>query len=83
MIKSSKSLPPEKKHKYIDLFKEFVDFITWSYEDLRSYDTSIIQQKIHIKEEHKPFKKKPSIINPKLMPLTEKEINKMHDAKFP
>ena len=55
MIKLSKSLPLEKKHKYIELFKEFVDVFAWSYEDLKSYDTSIIKHKIPIKEEHKPF----------------------------
>jgi hypothetical protein len=49
IIKLSKSLPPEKKHKYIELFKEFVDVFSWSYEDLKSYDTSIIQHKIPIK----------------------------------
>jgi hypothetical protein len=82
MIKLSKSLPPEKKQKYIELFKEFVDVFAWSYEDLKSYDTSIIQHKIPIKEEHKPFKQKLRRINPKLMPLIEKEIKKMYDAKI-
>ena len=82
MIKLSKSLPPEQKHKYIELFKEFVDIFAWSYEDLKSYDTSIIQHKIPIKEEHKPFRKKLRRINPKLLPLIEKEIKKMYDAKI-
>jgi hypothetical protein len=82
MIKLSKSLPPEKKQKYIELFKEFVDVFSWSYEDLKFYDTSIIQKKIPIKEEHKPFKQKLRRINPKLMPLIEKEIKKMYDAKI-
>jgi hypothetical protein len=49
MIKLSKSLPPAQKQKYIELFKEFVDVFAWSYEDLKSYDTSIIQHKIPIK----------------------------------
>jgi hypothetical protein len=42
MIKLSKSLPPEQKCKYIELFKEYVDIFAWGYEDLKSYDTSII-----------------------------------------
>jgi len=49
MIKVSKSLSPKQKHKYIELFKEYVDLFAWSYEDLKSYDTSIIQHKIPIK----------------------------------
>jgi hypothetical protein len=82
MIKLSKSLPLEQKHKYIELFKEFVDVFSWSYEDLKSYDTSIIQHKIPIKEEHKSFRKKLRRINPKLLPLIEKEIKRMYDSKI-
>jgi hypothetical protein len=82
MIKLSKSLPLAKKHKYIELFKEFVDVFAWSYEDLKSYDTSIIQHKIPIKEDHNHFKQKLRRINPKLMPLIEKKIKKLYDAKI-
>jgi hypothetical protein len=81
MIKLSKSLPPKKKHKYIELFKEYVDVFPWGYEDLKSYDTSIIQHRIPIKEEQKPFRHKLRRINPNLLPLIEKEIKKMYDAK--
>ena len=42
IIKLSASLPPDQKPKYVDLFKEFQDVFAWSYEDLKSYDTSII-----------------------------------------
>jgi hypothetical protein len=82
MIKLSKSLSPEKKHKYIELFKEFADVFAWIYDHLNRYDTSIIQHKIPIKEEHNPFKQKLKRINPKLLPLIEKEIKKMYDAKI-
>ena len=58
MVKLSKSLPPEQKLKYIELFKEYSDMFAWGYEDLKSYDTSIIQHRILIKEEQKPFKHK-------------------------
>jgi hypothetical protein len=82
MINLSKSLPPEKKLKYIEIFKEYVDMFAWSYEDLKSYDTSIIQHKILIKEDHKPFRKKLRRNNPNLLPLIEKEIKNMYDAKI-
>jgi hypothetical protein len=54
----------------------------WGYEDLKSYDTSIIQHRIPIKEDLKPFRHKLRRINPKLLPLIEKEIKKMYDAKI-
>ena len=50
MIKLSKTLPAHIKLKYIELFKEFSDVFAWIYEDLKSYDTEIIQHKIPLKE---------------------------------
>jgi ribonuclease HI len=81
MIKLFKSLPPEQKLKYIELFKEYINVFAWGYEDLKSYDTSIIQHRIPIKEEHKPFRQKLRRTNPKLRPLIEKEIKKMYYVK--
>ena len=49
---------------------------------MKSYDTSIIQHRILIKEDQKPFRQKLRRINPKLLPLVEKEIKKMYDAKI-
>jgi hypothetical protein len=82
IVKLSKSLPPEKKLKYIELFKEYSDVFSWGYEDLKDYDTSIIQHWIPIKEDQKLFRQKLRRINPKLLPLIEKEIKKMYDAKI-
>ena len=49
-IKLSKILLAHIKLKYIELFKEFSDFFSWSYEDLNTYDTETIQHKIPPKE---------------------------------
>ena len=51
----------------------------WSYEDLKCYDTSIIQHKVPIKEDQKPFKQKLRRINHVLLPLIEKEIKQMYE----
>lgn len=82
MIKLSKSIPPTEKLKYIDLFKEFIDMFAWSCVNLKSYDTIIIQPKIPLKEDHKPFKHKLRRINPMLMPLIEKEVKRTYDSKI-
>ena len=58
MIKVSSSLPVRIKLQYIELFKKFKDVFAWGYKDLKSYDTSIIQHKIPLKENQKPFKQK-------------------------
>ena len=65
MIKLARSLPTKMKRKYIELFKEFIDVFAWSYKDLKAYDTNIIQHKIPLKENQKPFRKKLHRINPK------------------
>ena len=82
MVKLSKSLPPDKKIKYVELIKEFQDVFSCSYEDLKSYDISILQHTIPLKENQKPFKQKLRRINPVLLPLIEKEIRRMHDARI-
>jgi hypothetical protein len=80
IIKLSASLPPDQKPKYIDLFKEFQDVFAWGYEDLKSYDTSVIQHTIPLKPNQKPFKQKLRRINPVLLPSIEKELHKMFKA---
>ena len=50
VIKLSSTLPARIKQQYIALFKEFIDVFAWDYKDLKSYDTSIIQHKIPLKE---------------------------------
>ena len=80
MIKLSKTLPAHIKNKYLEFFKEFTDVFAWSYEDLKSYDTEIIQHKIPLKEKQKPYKQKLHRINTVQLPLVEKEIKKIYDA---
>ena len=77
IIKLSKKLPEKEKEEYVKLMKKYTDVFAWSYEDLKEYDTSIIQHTIPIKPGEKPFKKKLRRINPKLLPIIEKEIKKI------
>ena len=64
------------------MLKIFVDMFSWSYEDLKTYDTSIIQHKIPLKRDTKPFQKKLRRINPTLLSFIEKEVKKLLDAKI-
>jgi hypothetical protein len=81
-IKLSKTLNPKIKQSYINLMKEFPDVFSWSYEDLKVYDTKVIQHVITIKDDHKHFKKNLRRINPFLLPLIENEVRKLFDAKI-
>jgi hypothetical protein len=81
-VKFSSNLSREKKVEYAELLKEFVDVFSWTYEDLRTYDTNIIEHKIPLKEESKPFRQKLRQINPMLLPIIEKEVKKILDAQI-
>jgi ribonuclease HI len=50
-VKLSRSLTEEQRAEYTEWLKEFVDVFTWTYEDLKTYDTSVIEHKIPLKEE--------------------------------
>jgi hypothetical protein len=62
--------------------KYFPNVFAWSYEDLKVYDTGVIQHVIPIKEYQKPFKQNLRRINPLLLSLIEKEVKKLFDAKI-
>ena len=72
IVKLSKNLPVKEKEEYTNLMKNYIDVFAWSYEDLKEYDTSIIQHTISIKPGEKPFKQKLRRINPMLLPVIEK-----------
>jgi hypothetical protein len=71
-VKLSSSMPKEKRVGYVNLLKEFADVFAWKYEDLRTYDTNIMEHKIPLKEEAKPFRQKLRQINPMMLPIMEK-----------
>ena len=77
----SRNLTLEIKERYVKLMREYFDVFSWIYDDLKVYDTDIIQDNIPVKEGQKPFRKKLRILNPLLLPLKEKDIKKLFDAK--
>jgi ribonuclease HI len=81
-VKLSSNLSREQRVEYAELLKEFADVFSWTYEDLRTYDTSVIEHKIPLKEEAKPFRQKLRQINPMLLPIMEKEVKNILDAQI-
>jgi hypothetical protein len=67
IIKLSKMLSLEVKQDYIKLMKYFPNVFAWSYDDLKVYDTKVIQHVIPLKEDQNPFKKNLRWINPLLV----------------
>ena len=56
LVKLSKYLSPETKSKYAEFLREYKDVFALSYDELRTYDTSIIEHKIPLKPGVKSFK---------------------------
>jgi hypothetical protein len=82
MVKISKYLPPEVKNQYKYLLARYKDILSWSYEELRTYDTTVIEHKIPLKPGVKPFRQKLRQINPILLPMVEREVKNLLDAKM-
>ena len=57
-INLGKNCTQVKRETFMKLFREFKDIFTWTYEDLKTYDTKIIQHVIPLKEGAKPFQQK-------------------------
>jgi hypothetical protein len=81
-IKISRNLPEKARTEYLALLKKYTKVFAWRYEDLKVYDTSVIQHTIPIKEDAKPFKQKLRRINPLLLPLIEREVKKLFKEKI-
>ena len=81
-IKTSKNLPEKVRVEYLDILKKYTKVFAWRYEDLKVYDTFVIQHTIPIKEDAKPFRQKLRRINPLLLPLIEREVKKLFEAKI-
>ena len=82
VIKISKNLTKESRETYIKLMKEFHDVFAWTYDDLKVYDLDVIQHTILVQKNAKPFMQKLRRMNPLLLPLIQKEVKKLFDAKI-
>jgi len=81
-VKLSRSLTGKQRYEYIGLLKGFSDVFSWTYEDLKTYDTSIIEHKIPLKEEANSFRQKLRQINPMLLPIMEREVKKLLQSQI-
>jgi hypothetical protein len=78
-------LTEKQRDDYGELLKEFADIFTRQYDDLKTFDTEVIQQKIPLNKDTKPFRKKFRSFNPLFLPTMEREIKKcwMPASSFP
>jgi len=60
------TLSPDEKYAFIHLLKKYKDDFEWDYDDLRTYDTSIIQRTIPMLPDVKIIQQKLRKIHPNL-----------------
>jgi hypothetical protein len=58
MVKILKYLSAQVKSKNTELLRQYKDVFAWSYDDLKTYDTFVIEHKIPLKHGIKPFRQK-------------------------
>jgi hypothetical protein len=58
MVKISKYLPSQIKSKYVELLRNYKDVVAWSYDDIKTDDTSLIEHKIPLEHSIKPSRHK-------------------------
>ena len=73
---------PQEKAVFVKLFKEYKDVFTWTYGDLKPFDTNVMQHVIPLEKEAKPYQQNLHKMHPSLESLVKKELNKMLDAKI-
>jgi hypothetical protein len=74
-VNLGKTMCKEDKKSYLKLF-------AWSYQELKTYDTRIIQHTTPLKYGVKPFQQNLRKYHPSLEPLMYQELKKLLDAKI-
>jgi hypothetical protein len=81
-INLGKTVSKEDMKAYLKRFRKYQDVFAWSYRDLKTYDTLIIQHTIPLKYGVKPFQQKLWKYHTYLEPLMYQELKKLLDAKL-
>jgi hypothetical protein len=76
-INLGKTVFKEERKYYLKRFREYQDIFTWSYRELKTYDTRIIQHTIPLKSGVKHFQQKIRKYHPSLEPIMYQELKKL------
>ena len=65
-VNLGQGLAPEEKSAYIRLLRQYKNVFAWNYDELKTYNTSIIQHTIPMINNEKPVQQKLRKIHPNL-----------------
>ncbi|KAL6335850.1 hypothetical protein AAG906_040573 [Vitis piasezkii] len=81
-IRIGSSLSPDERSRLIDLLRSYLDAFSWSYEDMPSLDTSIVQHHLPILPHARPVKQKLRRLHPRWSLQVKEEIQKQLTVGF-
>jgi hypothetical protein len=73
---------PKEIQIYTDLFKEFRDVFSWSYEEMPGIDPKIVEHEITTYLDTKPVQQKLHLVNPRKEAAIKVEVEKLLKAGF-
>jgi len=73
---------PSEQTSFINILKKYKDIFSWTCNDLKTYDTSVIQHVIPLKYEAKPFQQKLRKNYPDTKQQIKKESNKLLQTRI-
>jgi hypothetical protein len=73
---------PKEIQNYIDLFKEFRDVFSWSYEEMPRINLGIFEHKINTYPNAKHVRQILRVLNPRKAPATKEDVEKLLNVGF-
>ena len=81
-IRIGSSLSLDKRSRLIDLLRSYLDVFSWSYEDMRGLDSSIVQHHMPILPHSRSVKQKFRRLHPRWSWQVKEEIQKQLSFGF-
>ena len=81
-VKISANLENSIKDRLIQMFHDYVEVFSWSYEDMSGLDTDIVVHRIPMKEDYLSVKQKVCRMRPNMSKKIKAEVMKQFDACF-
>ena len=81
-VKTGTTLSPATRKELIDLFQDYNDVFTWSYQDMSSLDADIMVYRFPLREECALVKQKLRRVKLEMLLKIKEEVKKQLDARF-
>ena len=81
-VKIGSSLGSSTKKKIMDLLKKYANIFAWSYQDMPSLSTKIVEHQLPMRPECKPVQQKLRRVKPKMFLKIKEKVKKQLDVGF-